>query len=204
MQRKIITKLQFYFAIVISLIVVSCKKEKQPHGIPNLPETTMEYFNFNNREIKAGLSGFSVDLNHDGRKDIGFSTLLVGDPINQVDKLQFLVETNIKANLPVNADEEIPVMKVGDIVPLNDFDSYHWFELSSIMLVQKIISFTQPPIWEGHWKNAIHKYLPYQIVVADKIYCGWVELSVDIENEKVILYKAAISKQPNKTIKAGI
>ena len=204
MQNTLINQLRQFSAVVILLTVISCKKEKQQVTTPNLPETNMEYFNFNNREIKAGSSGYSIDMNHDGRKDIAFSTLLVGDPINQVDKLQFLVETNVKANLPVGAGEKIPVMKLGDLVQLNDFDGYRWFELSSVILVQKIISFTQPPVWEGDWRNAAHKYLPYQVVVGDKRYNGWFEISIDIARECVVLHRAALSKEPNKIVKAGI
>ena len=204
MRSLVINKLRFFLLFLILLTVISCKKERQEQDALPIPEVQMEYFNFNNREIKAGTSGFSVDLNHDGRKDIAFSTLLVGDPINQVDKFQFLVQSNIKVNLPVKVGEEIPVMKNGDLIPLSNFEGYQWFELSSIILVQKIISFTQPPVWEGHWKSAVHRYLPYQIVGVDGIYNGWVELTVDIANEKVVLHKAAISRQPNKISKAGI
>jgi len=204
MRSLIISKQRFLILSLILLTVISCKKERQQQYTPPAPEVQMEYFNFNDREIKAGASGFSVDLNHDGRKDIAFSTLLVGDPINQVDKFQFLVQSNIKVNLPVKFGEEIPVMKKGDLIPLSNFESYQWFELSSIILVQKLISFTQPPVWEGHWKDAVHRYLPYQIVVTDGIYSGWVELTVDIANEKLVLHKAGISRQPNKIIKAGI
>jgi len=135
---------------------------------------------------------------------MAFYTLLVGDPIFQVDKLQFLVETNIGTNLPVNNREEIPVLQYGTPISLSDFDDYHWFELSSVMLVQKITSFTQPPLWEGHWKNAVHQYIPYQIVVASKIYSGWFEISVDTLHEKLVLHKAALSKEAGKIIKAGI
>jgi len=163
----------------------------------------MEYFNLDNREIKSNSPGFLIDVNHDGRKDLAFTTLLVGDPVNQVDKLQFLISTNIEVNLPVNGNEEIPVMNKGESIAIENFNGYQWFELSSILLVQKIISFIAPPVWEGHWKNAVHRYLPYQVVVNGKPYNGWVELSVDIAGEKVLLHKAAISKEPNKTIKAG-
>jgi hypothetical protein len=182
------------------LPVYACKKEKPQ----NIPEPAMEYFTFNDKEIKAGAPAFFVDLNNDGRNDISFFTLLVGDALNQVDKLQFIVQSNIKVNLPVKPGEEIPLMKQGDLIPLTDFDSYQWFELSSIMLFQKITSFTQPPVWEGHWKDAVRKYIPYQLLDADKIYCGWLEVSADIPNERLLLHKAAISKEPNKAIKAGI
>ena len=69
--------------------------------------------------------------------------------------------------------------------------------------MQKIISLTLPPVWDGHWKNAAHKFLPYQVVVNGKRQNGWVELTADIANEKIILHNAAITKEPEKIIKAG-
>ncbi|MGC4103774.1 hypothetical protein [Ferruginibacter sp.] len=192
-----------FFAGIIVLALVSCKKEKQPMATPDIPNTVMEYFDLNNQEIKAGAPGFSIDVDHDNRNDLAFSTQLVGDPINQVDKLQFLAGSNIKVNFAVNSNEAVPVMEAGDLIPLQNFDGYEWFELSSIVLVQKISSLTQPAFWEGHWKNASHRYLPYQVVKGDKLYNGWVELSVDTINEKLLLHRAAISKEAGKAVKAG-
>jgi hypothetical protein len=201
MQSRFTSGLQTLCCIVVMLTLVSCKKETK--DTPAVPRPEMEYFNLNNREIKANTPGFFMDVNHDSRPDLAFTTLLVGDPVYQVDKLQFLITSNIKINLPVNDNEEVPVMKNGQSIVPEDFNGYHWFELSSILLVQKIISFTAPDVWEGHWKNAVHNYLPYQVNENGKRYNGWVELSVDIAGEKIVLHKAAISKEPDRIVKAG-
>ena len=163
----------------------------------------MEYTDLHDREIRADSSNFAIDINHDGRVDLGFITQLVGDPINQVDKHQFIVITNIQANLPVNNLEEVPVMNAGDDIPLQHFNGYQWFELSNVLLLQKIISFTQPPVWEGHWKNAKHKFMPFQLIADSKRFNGWIELSVDEIGEKIILHRLAISKLGEKMVKAG-
>lgn len=202
MKNKFTIRLQVLFSVIVLLTTGSCKKHSKVPGLPTAP-ASMEYFNLNNREIKSNAPGFSIDVNYDGRKDLAFTTLLVGDPINQVDKLRFLVSSNIDVNLPVNANEEIPVMSKGEsIVPVN-FNGYQWVELATIILVQKTISLAEPPLWDGHWKNAEHKYLPFQVFVNSKVYNGWVELSVDIAGEKIILHKAALSKEPDKIVKAG-
>ena len=202
MKSKFTPQLELLLSVMILLTLISCKKEKTQQP-PPATHPEMEYFDLNSREIKANSTVFNIDLNHDGREDLAFATALVGDLINHVDKLQFSISSNIDINLPVNEIEEIPVMNNGESIPLENFNGYHWFELSSIVLIQKIISFTQPPVWEGHWKNAVHKYLPFQVIENDKHYNGWVELSVDIAGEKIILHKAALSKEPNKIINAG-
>jgi len=203
MQNKPVTPIPAFLFFAILLTAVSCKKEKQAPGTPAIPAAEMEYFNLMDREIKANAPSFSIDVNHDGRKDLAFGTLLVGDPINQVDKLQFLIASNIQVNLPVNDSEEVPVMNNGDEILPADFNGYRWFELSSVVLVQKVISFTAPDVWEGHWKNAVHSYLPYQVAENGKRYNGWVELSTNLTGEKIILHRAAVCKEANRVIKAG-
>jgi hypothetical protein len=188
-------------AFISMLIFISCKKDPQP--IPVTPLPAMEYIDLHDRAISDNTGGFLFDVNHDGRNDLAFTTLRVGDPINQVDKLQFLIGSNIAINLPVNTNEEVPVMNCGATIPLGNFDGYRWFELSSVMLVQKIISFTEPAVWQGHWKNAVHKFLPFQVADSGKLYNGWVEISADITGEKMVLHNAALSKEPNAIIQAG-
>lgn len=194
--------MRFLVSFFIVLSFVSCKKEKVQHPTP-VTGPEMEYIDLNNKAIKANTPVFSMDINQDGRADLAFSTLLIGDYLNQVDKLQFLIASNIGVNLPVNASEEIPVLKKGESIMPQNFNGYHWFELASIVLIQKVISFTQPPVWEGHWKNAVRNYLPFQIMENEKRYNGWIELSVDIPGEKIMLHKIAISKEANRIVKAG-
>ena len=186
-------------AAILLLTFFSCRKV---NSAPPMEEG-MDYIDFKSREIKAGAPGFSFDMNGDGRKDILFFTMLVGDPINQVDKLQFLIGSNIEVNLPVRPSEEIPVMQQGDQIKPGDFDGYAWYQLSSVVLVQKIMSMTEPPQWEGHWRDAVHRFAPYQVVEGNNRYSGWVELTVDIPNERIVLHRAALSRVPNKIIAAG-
>ena len=202
MQTKTFVRLGTICTLILMLGVSSCTKEKKPVPVPVTPPLAMEYFNLD-KEIIADAPGFLLDVNHDRRVDLAFTTLLLGDPIYRVDKMQFLVSSNKDVNLPVNGSEEVPVMYRGESIVPGNFNGYQWFEISSILLVQKVISFTAPPAWEGHWKNASHRYLPYQLIINEKTYNGWVELSVDIVHEKIVLHKAAICKEPNKTIKAG-
>ncbi|NOU20048.1 MAG: hypothetical protein HOO91_21030 [Bacteroidales bacterium] len=196
------SKLRYVVVIGIFLVLNSCKDDDaMPSPIDG--EIEMEYFNLSDTVVKAFARGFSVDVNHDGRKDLKFGTLLVGDPIEQVDKVQFFISTNIGVRLPVNNNEAIPVLNNGDTIVLDDFDGYQWFELSSIVLVQKIISSNSPYIWEGSWKDAVHKFIPYQVKDADKRYNGWIEISVDIPSENIILHRAALSKTPDQIICVG-
>ncbi len=188
----------------IVLGISSCSKKKlQEQPLPEIPTVDIEYFDLHNFAVRQNAQGFSIDVNHDGRKDIFFGTQLVGDPSHQVDKVQFLISTNVEVRLPVNLQEQVPVMNKGDKILTNDFDHYQWYEIASILLVQKIISFQNPPRWDGHWVSSTHKYLPYQVMDNGKRLNGWIELSVDTINEQVILHKAAYCKTATNYILAG-
>ena len=116
-----------------------------------------------------------VDIDNDGSNDFKFSVLLVGDPILQRDRVQFYVNSGIKRNLLNNQVDESPLLSKGDSVK-KIHTGYTWWEISSIVLVEKIIENTGSR-WEGLWKNANHQYLPVQIEKNNKLYHGWIELS---------------------------
>ena len=104
----------------------------------------------------------------------------------------------------MNSNENAPVLQKGELVPLENFGGYNWYEVSQIELAQKVTGMTGEPFWEGLWKSSNHDYLPVQILVNNQRFNGWVELSFDINSEKIILHKAAISKLPERFVIAGI
>jgi hypothetical protein len=192
-----------WIAVVFSLfIITACSKPVAP--VPPVEEThpQMSYIDLADTAIVFG-RGASFDLDVNGEKDIYFITQLVGDPINQQDKRQWLASGSFNSNFAVNATESIPVMQSNDNIPLTSFSGYNWFNASEILLTQQIISMNIPPYWTGDWKEVTHRFMPIQIKKSNALYNGWVELSFNIVNEKLILHKAAICKEPNKAIKAG-
>ncbi len=126
--------------------------------------------------------------------------MLVGDPLHMQDKLKWMVTSDIDTNLPVNTLEQSLVMSKGDLVPLDDFNGYHWYNASSVMLAQKITSTTGPVFWEGNRKNATALYLPVQVLKNGQRFNGWVQWSMDMANESVVLHLAAISKVAERVI----
>ncbi|HYM92849.1 MAG TPA: hypothetical protein VET23_01830 [Chitinophagaceae bacterium] len=183
--------------------VTACNKTKPMNPDPPPPSShpAMIYIDFGDNAIQFGNYKI-VDLDKDGLYDIVFSTLLVGDPINRIDKKQWLVNSSFYTNLPVK-NETIPVMNYGDSIPVKNFSGHEWYNASSIVLAQKIISFTQTPYWEGGWKQASHQYLPIQLNRNNELFNGWIEISFISASEKVVLHEAAICMEANKGIIAG-
>jgi hypothetical protein len=194
------------FAWLTSLVVLAfaCSKpvEVRPDPIPVDSHPAMQYTDLKDTAILFGKAcGF--DLNADGIKDIGFNTLLVGDPVYQQDKLQWMVNSSFYANLPVNGSENIPVMQLKDTVHVNNFNGYSWYNASNVVLAQKIIGMSEPPQWQGEWKDAHHRFIPVQVKKNDGLYNGWVEISFNRNTESLIVHKAGLSKEPNKAVLAG-
>jgi hypothetical protein len=126
---------------------------------------------------------------------------LVGDPVLQRDRKQFVVNSGIKRNLLNDANDQSPVLNKMDTISKKQ-QGYLWWQISSIVLAEKI-STDSGSSWEGLWKNASHNYLPIQVEKNGRLYHGWIELSFSTTGEKLVLHRAAISSEEEKTVKAG-
>jgi hypothetical protein len=184
----------------ILLLLTNCKKEAVKPPAASHPQ--MQYLDLNDTAVIFNRSA-SFDLDKNGSKDIHFHTMLVADPLTQQDKKQWWVTSSFYANLPVNDNEEIPFMQKSDSIYLTGFSGYNWYNASAVKLVQKVFSPTAPPYWEGKWKDASQRFVAIQIINNNNLYNGWVEISFNKNEEKLIIHRAAISKEANKEIKAG-
>jgi hypothetical protein len=190
---------KYFFSAVLLMVIAGCKKDSvQPIPVPVHP--LMFYKDLGNFEVSKGLS-LTLDFDNDGISVCSFSVQLVGDPIMKVDKLQYYVSSRIKRNLLNDQNDESPILNKYDLIK-NEHPGYTWYELSFILLTQKIIS-DGGNTWLGLWKNADHKYLPFQIVKDNNLFHGWIELSMNTVTGKLILHRSGISTEANKEVKAG-
>src|SRR5215207_3217943 len=177
----------FFPLLVLAYVLFGCEK-------PSLPEPevhpAMHYTDLHLAEVKHN-EPKSLDINADGTTDFTFSTLLVGDPVLHRDRLQFYATSKLNTALLNNNNDQSPMLNKTDTIAFAH-TGYEWFEISAIVLAEKITEMTGLPYWDGLWKNAAHKYLPVQVRKDGLLYLGWVEISFDILSEKLILHKAAI------------
>jgi hypothetical protein len=185
-------------AVFAALTFIACSKDEKP-----APVAEMVFINLQDKAVKHNEPATLIDLNQDGTIDIIFGTMAVGDPVNQLDKWQYRIGSGIETRLAVNTQEQVPMMNKGQRIPVQGLDGYTWYEASGIVLMQKNISDKLPVFWSGIWMNANRRYIPVQVKKAGKKYNGWIELSTDITQEKIILHKAAITKEPEKDALAG-
>lgn len=184
---------------LLLVLLSSCDKEVCEE--PGLLHPRMQYTDLHNFEVKYGTAK-RVDVDGNGTTDYYFETLLVGDALGQRDRLQFYADSRIETYQPVNESEQVPMLFPGDMVKAQ-YPGYTWYEITAIVLAEKITPVTGQPYWDGPWKNVAHKFLPIMIRKEGLRYYGWIELSFDTAAEKMILHRAAIALDPNKEVKAG-
>ncbi len=189
-------------AIALISLFTSCKKEESGTG-PIVPPVETIQIDLGQKEVKYGASPVLLDFDNDGTRDFIFNVVLVGDPLLGVDKRKFMAGSGINSLFAMNDNQEVPCMSKGDSIPLQNFNEYEWHLVLSARLVERWENTAGDITWHGNWKGAVKKYLPFQLNINNKKHNGWVELSIDIANQKVILHKAAYTKEPNTAIKAG-
>lgn len=195
------TSQNFVSFIILLVLLVSCQKAHDPSRPPIYE---MDYVDLNDQEIKDKSRPAVLDLDMDQKPDLIFGILLVGDPVNQLDKTQYRVTSGIYTRLPVNYLEQVPKLSRGDMIPLHNFNGHQWYEVSSVVLAERIENIAGTIRWNGNWQNATKNFLPIQLIKNNQRFNGWIELTFDLVNEKIILHRAATSKHPEKDIRAGI
>jgi hypothetical protein len=161
----------------------------------------MAYIDLNGATVSFQQRAKVLDIDGDGKTDFGFGVQLLGDPVLQRDRLQYLVHSAPKCNLLNDAKDQSPVLGKMDRISIKH-PGYDWWEISTIVLAEKISTNTSTS-WDGPWRNAEHNYLPIQIEKGGKFYHGWIELSFSMAEEKLILHRAAICKEEGISVFAG-
>lgn len=189
---------------LLLLFACSCRKANDnDNRLQNdLIIPPMEYYNNINQVIMGGGIGFRFDADLDQKPDLLFNTRLVGDPIQGVDKVQFFVLSYPGSSLPVDASESVPMLAAGDSIPVANFRGCTWYRASSVVLMEKING-DSTSHWSGNWKDVTHAFLPFQCHRANANYTGWVELSVDSASARLIVLRAAVCRQPERTSYSG-
>ena len=181
------------------IAVSSCTKQKPPV----VTEPVMKYIDLHNAAVTSQ-TYYKLDLDGNGSIDLYLSTTLIGDPIHKQDRLDFEVMSVPFVNLQVIDNSEIGKrMNKGELISKNPAEGFMWYEITHIVLSEKVVPETGAPFWQGEWKDAAHHYLPVQVMRNGQAFHGWVELSMDTITEQLILHKAAICEEANKEVKAG-
>jgi hypothetical protein len=191
---------KLFFVIITSLSFIACKKEDLQTNPPVDSHPQMLYKDLQNATVKY-LQAKGIDVDNDGSADFAFSVQLVGDPLLQRDRWQFIAHSGVNRNLLNDANDNSPMLNRLDAIT-KQMSGYTWYEISAIVLAEKIVT-NNGNYWDGVWKSADHKFLPIQLKKEGRYFHGWIELSFNTAEEKLVLHRSAISKEEEKTVKAG-
>ncbi|MFT3681632.1 MAG: hypothetical protein QM791_15280 [Ferruginibacter sp.] len=188
--------------VAASLLLFSCKKEST-RQLPENNAPEMEHIDLYDTVVKYKSPIIIFDFDKDGFSDLKFGVILVADPVEQKTKHQFRVVSGIHTKFAIDPTGEMPVLNKGQQVPLTNFNGYEWWLVSSVILVQRVENINGNVSWLGLWQGAVKKYLPFQLIKNEQRYNGWVEISVFTNEEKIILHRLALCKEPEKIISVG-
>ena len=186
--------------VSILLLVYACKKDNENPP----PEPTMEYLDLKNAEVKDGLFQ-RVDVGEINSTDFTFTTRVVTDPTLNQTKFQFLVTCRLDSYVMlVTGTQTGKKFMKGDSIRMVAAPGSTWTAFSIMHMAEKVTPAAGATYWQGEWKDASRHFLPIKVTMkSGKVHTGWIELSMDITNEKMILHKAAISLEPDKNVRAG-
>ncbi|TCJ17597.1 hypothetical protein EPD60_05225 [Flaviaesturariibacter flavus] len=196
-----------FFLLPGLLLFAACKKSDTPPAptpvpapapITNHPQ--MRYTDLNDFAVTAQRSK-GLDIDGNGSYDFVFYVQRVGDPQLAIDKVQYNATSGIGRNLLLNDQDESPVLRQYDSITLSH-PGFNWWQISETVLAEQRIGNTDT-WWEGLWRNVRRQYLPVQVERGNGRFNGWVEVSMDKDNHRLLLHRAAISLEAGKTVRAG-
>ncbi len=184
--------------LLVLALALSCKK----NDIENPHVPFMKYTDLNDQVISVG-GRVILDINNDGMRDFRFSETEIASPPQQAMIHDFYVFTYEYAYTLTDADEFTSALQRGKVIKTAEPENLEWANVSQVSLVRNKKYNNGTNVWSGNWKNVQHKFLPIQITIDGKRHNGWVELSMDIEQQKLTLHQAAWSVLPGVDVLAG-
>lgn len=203
--------LQTPFCFLLGLtLILSCTKEQgdpvtATPDLKYLPKMRVKEFN---QEVSKRSNFLSLDIDGNGFGDVSYQTYHVEDMALPGYKLKFYVGGSNLVSFPLHTgknEQETLSLKKGDIIDNHSFlHPFAWTNYPFVLMATKFEPyFNKPAFWEGKWKDASHVYQAFRLEYPTGIYYGWVELSFNMADEKLIIHSAAISVEPGKGVTAG-
>ncbi|PJJ83778.1 hypothetical protein [Mucilaginibacter auburnensis] len=193
-----------YIFAVLLLAFISCKKDKvQP--TPEQPafiDPEMTYIDLTGKSVGWGQT-LAIDFDGNKKTDLLFYTELHSVEFNTKTLRKYFVGGGVACKMAALIENETtPDLDKGAKISHTDLPNYEWHPALGFTLMQHVTAGDQT-YWEGSWKDRDHRYLPFELVINGKNHLGWIELFADTKTDKLVFYRAAISKEPQTVIRAG-
>jgi len=150
--------------------------------------------------VVSYLNNPALDLNQDGEADIVFTTGYFSFADGRVE-LQFHAVSTGPHQILLSEDQPL-ILEKGSSISSNPPSSYTWSVHNGILLT--LVDHFGQKSWKGVWKGQQQQYLAVRLAQHDGTYnYGWICISADEEQERIILHQAALSLAPDSGLKAG-
>ena len=187
--------------IFVATILASCEKDRDITTTPAHPQMT--YRDLSSRVVNITTPA-GIDISGDGTSDVWFEIFYTRDQASNTDYHRFVASSGETSRLMIRDATSATVLAAGAAISTQVANGHEWKSPAQAELAKRtLVQGTGAISWEGAWKDAQRKFLAVQVTQNNQVYNGWIELSFDTAAERVILYRAAISREAAKDIEAG-
>ena len=148
--------------VILSILFLASCQDKEIQIL----EPSLEYINLNNVEV-----GYNemrrFDLDGNGKFDVRFATYHIGDPLLKMDKIQFFAASQVDSYFPINADDNVTPLNAGDKIITRNTAHHDWYQVSFIVLAQKILRIKNLPFGPVPGKMQVINICQYRSTAGD-------------------------------------
>jgi hypothetical protein len=164
-----------FFMLLIVLSIISCYDSPT-----QVEEPSKKYYSGEK----------SIDLNNDGKDDLRWELEYIGNEMTS-DVFYSVWPQNDSRLLYINQLGRLP-FEIGDTIKFESIQPLRWSPFRA-HLASKRMNTGQ---WRGRWVGKT-AYMPIKISINDSMHCGWVNLTIDTLNQKVIFNYSDYNIQAN-------
>lgn len=176
-------------------ILASCRKSRKDD--PLIP---YQYQSLNDTEVKY-LKPFFLDMDKDGNGDFYFTIALINDAAGVHAKF---VAGGIEAAKVLAEEDSVIKLEKDAPIPLIPGSFQEWSSVSAyICEILLPAADPQDTTWTGSWVAANRRYMGVQFKKDEEPIMGWISLSVDTANDRLVLHECAWRPLKAGPAKAG-
>ncbi|GAB6283797.1 MAG: hypothetical protein STSR0008_26380 [Ignavibacterium sp.] len=156
--------MKYLILFLLTITVLSCSDN------PTQSEDT-------NKKYYSGEN--PIDLNSDGQNDVRWELRYIGNKTTT--DAMFTVWPINGSELLYSSQYGNPLFVKGDTIKFNVIQPLHWYSLPLDLASKR----TNTGQWQGNWTGKT-SYMAIKISFNNNFHCGWVNVTMDTINEKII------------------
>ena len=176
------------------LLMAACRKSSKESNPP------YQHRSLGDVEVKY-LKPYSLDIDQDNEDEVYFVVGLVNDA--EGTHARFTAYSLLSAKV-LSREDSVLKQNEGDPVPVVPHHPHEWSAAANFMC-ELLLPAANPldTTWRGDWVGVNRKYLGVQFMKGTEACLGWVAVSVDTANDRMVLHDCAWRPLKAGTVHAG-